>query len=62
MASNVYVKRLEYAFAVVQPEVLPPSAQDRIEFPIRSKERPAARSAEDGSKLILQLLEAFRVD
>ena len=31
MASNVYVKRLEYAFAVVQPEVLPPSAQDRIE-------------------------------
>ena len=62
MASNVYVKRLEYAFAVVQPELLPPSAQDRIEFPIRSKERPAARSAEDGSKLILQPLEAFRVD
>lgn len=38
MASDVYVERREYALAVVQPEVLPPSAEDRIELPDRSKE------------------------
>ena len=38
MASDVYVERREYALAVVQPEVLPPSAEDRIELPNRSKE------------------------
>ena len=48
--------------ASVQLEVLPPSTQNRIEHPNRSKECPAARPVEDGARLVLQPLEAFRVN